>query len=279
MKFDRRLTAPLLITLILLGAHWSFGVLRGYEAIALAVVSTIATELSLRRLLTGQPPQLASAYISGISISILVRSPLLWPYALGGVISIMSKYVLRTRRRHLWNPTNFGICALLFLAPFAVAPLSVQWGNDLWPMLVIWAVGLFTIWRAKRAHITLAYVASFFLFAFVRSLLTGSSYAAEVAPITGPMYQLFALFMITDPKTTVSSIRGAVVVACLVAFVEMFLRLAEVIYAPFYALFLVGPVALLVEMWWTSGARARQSGGSAPPTAPADPGATAEPRA
>ncbi len=252
MKFDRRLTAPLLITLILVGAHWSFGILRGYQAIALAVVATIGTELSLRRFLTGQRPQLASAYISGISLSILLRSPVLWPYALGGVISIMSKYVLRTRGRHLWNPTNFGICALLFLAPFAVAPLSVQWGNDLWPMLVIWVVGLFTIWRAKRAHITLAYVASFFLFAIVRSLVTGSSYAAEVAPITGPMYQLFALFMITDPKTTVSSRWGAMVVACSVAFVEMFLRLAEVIYAPFYALFLVGPVALLLEMWWTA---------------------------
>jgi Na+-translocating ferredoxin:NAD+ oxidoreductase RnfD subunit len=258
VKFDRRLTAPLLITLILLGAHWSFGVLRGYEAILLAVAATTATELSLRRLLTGQPPQLASAYISGISISILVRSPLLWPYALGGVISIMSKYVLRTKRRHLWNPTNFGICALLFLAPFAVAPLSVQWGNDLWPMLVIWVVGLFTIWRAKRAHITLAYVASFFVFAIVRSLITGSSYAAEVAPITGPMYQLFALFMITDPKTTVSTWWGAVIVACFVAFVEMFLRLAEVIYAPFYALFLVGPVALLIEMWWTGRKQAVQ---------------------
>ena len=270
MKFDRRLTAPLLITLILLGAHWSFGVLRGYEAILLAVAATIGTELSLRRLLTGQSPQLASAYISGISISILVRSPLLWPYALGGVISIMSKYVLRTKRRHLWNPTNFGICALLFLAPFAVAPLSVQWGNDLWPMLVIWLVGLFTIWKAKRAHITLAYVASFFVFAVVRSLITGSSYAAEVAPITGPMYQLFALFMITDPKTTVSSKWGAVVVACFVAFVEMFLRLAEVIYAPFYALFLVGPVALLVESWLTSRRQPVQPAAQGAPAGPSN---------
>jgi Na+-translocating ferredoxin:NAD+ oxidoreductase RnfD subunit len=257
VTFDRRLAAPLLITLILIGAHWSFGMLRGYEAIALAIVSTVVTEFALRRVLTGQPPQLASAYISGISITILVRSPLLWPYALGGVISVMSKYVLRTRRGHLWNPSNFGICTLLFLAPYAVAPLSVQWGNNLWPMLVIWAVGLFTIWQAKRAHITIAYVLSFFLFALVRSLISGSSYAAEVAPITGPMYQLFALFMITDPKTTVSSTWGAVAVAILVALVEMLFRLAEVIYAPFYALFLVGPSALLAEIWWTSVAKRR----------------------
>jgi Na+-translocating ferredoxin:NAD+ oxidoreductase RnfD subunit len=262
MKLGRGsgLTGPLLITVILLGAHWSFGVLRSYEAIALAVLCTTVTELSLRRLLTGQSPRFASAYVSGISISILVRSPMLWPYALGAVISIMSKYVLRLDGRHLWNPTNFGICALLFLAPFAVAPLSVQWGNDLWPMLVIWVLGLFTIWQAKRAHITIAYVASVFVFAFVRSLVSGTAYAAEVAPITGPMYQLFALFMITDPKTTVSSPWGAVAVACLVAFVEMWLRLAEIIYAPFYALFLVGPPALLVEMWWKKRTGAMEPG-------------------
>jgi Na+-translocating ferredoxin:NAD+ oxidoreductase RnfD subunit len=139
-------------------------------------------------------------------------------------------------------------------------------------MLVIWAVGLFTVWRARRAHITIAYVLSFFLFALVRSLITGSAYAAEIAPITGPMYQLFALFMVTDPKTTVASARGAVAVAVLVAFAEMLFRLGEIIYAPFYALFVVGPAALLVDAWWASRVR-----GTAP-VPPPDPGAAVEPR-
>jgi hypothetical protein len=52
---------------------------------------------------------------------------------------------------------------------------------------------------------------------------------------------------VTDPKTTVRSKRGQCVVVVFVALVEMVLRLAEVIYAPFYALFLVGPAALLYE--------------------------------
>ena len=250
MKYDSRLTAPIVITLILLGAHWSFGVLRGYQAIALAVGCAIATELLLSRLLLGRMRNPASAYISGISVAILVRAPALWPYALGAIISIMSKYVLRVNGRHIWNPSNFGICVLLFLAPWAVAPLSVQWGNNLWPMIVIWAVGLSAVWRARRAHITVAYVLSFVAFAFMRSVIVHDSFLAEVAPITGPMYQLLALFMVTDPKTTVASRRGAVLVVFLVALVEMVLRLAQVIYAPFYALFLVGPSALLVEAWW-----------------------------
>jgi hypothetical protein len=38
-------------------------------------------------------------------------------------------------------------------------------------------------------------------------------------------------------------------VVFLVAAVETVLRLNEVVYAPFYALFIVGPIALLIEQW------------------------------
>ncbi|MEX2282908.1 MAG: hypothetical protein WEE89_10545 [Gemmatimonadota bacterium] len=247
MKLDRKYGPPILITLILLGAHWTAGVLRSYLAIALAIGCALAADLLVGRLLLRERHPLASAYISGISVGILVRSPVLWPYAIGALLSIFSKYVLRLKGQHLWNPSNFGICVLLFTAPWAVAPLSVQWGNDLWPMLVIWAIGIFAVWRAGRAHITLAYLAAFIVLAFIRSLITGHTFLAEVAPLTGPMYQLFALFMVTDPKTTLTSRRGSIVVVCIVAVMETVLRLFEVVYAPFYALFLVGPAALALE--------------------------------
>jgi len=103
-----------------------------------------------------------------------------------------------------------------------------------------------------RLHISATYVASCLLFAVVRSFAMGTPWLATVAPITGPMYQLFIFFMVTDPKTTVRSKSGQCVVVFLVALVEAVLRLAEVVYAPFYALFLAGPAALLFEMWWVS---------------------------
>jgi hypothetical protein len=64
------------------------------------------------------------------------------------------------------------------------------------------------------------------------------------------MYQLFIFFMITDPKTTVKSKKWQCIVVAIVAIVEMVLRLDQVVYAPFYALFLVGPAALLIEYWF-----------------------------
>jgi hypothetical protein len=53
--------------------------------------------------------------------------------------------------------------------------------------------------------------------------------------------------MITDPKTTVRTKFWQCVVVATVAIVETILRLNQIIYAPFYALFLVGPAALLIE--------------------------------
>jgi len=251
-SLDNRYLPPLFITTILVVGHFAYGILESYERTALAIVCALVAELVLGRIFFGKWINLSSAYISGISVGILIRSPAFWPYALCSVISIMSKYVLRVKGRHLWNPSNFGICALLFLAPETVAALTVQWGNFIWPLLVIWILGSVIIWRAKRIHISLTYVLSFFLFAFVRSWITGDPWQSEVSAITGPMYQLFVFFMVTDPKTTVKSKKWQCIVVFIVAFAEMLLRLNHVVYAPLYALFIVGPAAMLIEIWLES---------------------------
>ena len=252
LSFSNRYLPPLFITTILVVGHFAYGILESYERTALAIVAALVTELVLGRIFFGKWLNLASAYISGISVGILIRSPAFWPYALCSVISIMSKYVLRVKGRHLWNPSNFGICVLLFLAPETVAALTIQWGNFIWPLLVIWILGSVIIWRAKRIHISVTYVLSFLAFAFLRSWITGDPWRSEISPITGPMYQLFVFFMITDPKTTVKSVKWQCIVVFLVAFVEMLLRLNHVVYAPLYALFLVGPTAMLIEIFLES---------------------------
>jgi Na+-transporting NADH:ubiquinone oxidoreductase subunit NqrB len=225
--------------------------LESWSRTLLAIGSTIGCELLLARLLLQKWPHLASAYISGISVGILVRSPFFWPYSLCAALSIGSKYVLRWRQRHLWNPSNFGVSSMLFVYPSAVASLSVQWGNSIWPMLVVWCLGTIIIYRLRRLHICLAYVVSFVLLSALRSVLTHSPLLGNLAPLTGPMYQLFVFFMITDPRTTVSSRRGQCAVAVAVGLVESLLRLLRVIHAPYYALFLVGPVALIVDTLWS----------------------------
>ena len=172
-SLDNRFVPPVFITTILLVGHLSFGILESYQRTLLAIAVSILAELILGRIFFHQWPHLASAYITGISVGILVRSPAYWPYALCSLLAITSKYVLRVKGRHIWNPSNFGICAMLFLASDSVATLSIQWGNNLWAMLVIWLLGSAIIWRLRRFHICAVYVLSFCALSFVRSWITG----------------------------------------------------------------------------------------------------------
>lgn len=261
-RFDSRYAAPILITTILLIGQLKYSILESYPQTLLAIGCSILTEVILGYLVVGKCPHLASAYVSGISVGILIRSPLFWPFAVCAILSIASKYVLRANGRHLWNPSNFGISAVLVLAPAVVSSLSQQWGNELAPLLVIWCLGAFIVWRLKRLHICLAYLVSFAAFAALRSAFhpAGQDFAnafqTEIAPITGPVYQLFTFFMITDPKSTVRGFRAQCLVAFLIAAAECVLRVFHNIHAPYFALFLVGPLANVVEVWRTRRAEA-----------------------
>lgn len=250
---ENRYLSPLFITLILLVGNLSFGLLESFSRTLLAIGTALVLEILLGRWFWGKIPNLASGYITGISVGILLRSPEFWPYALCSGIAITSKYAIRVRGRHIWNPSNFAICAMLLVAPEFVAALSIQWGNTIWPMVVVWVLGAFIVYRVQRFHITATYVASFVALALLRRLITGHPFLAEVAPITGAMYQLFIFFMITDPKTTVTPKWAQCLVAGLVAVAELILRLAHVVNAPFFALTIVGPAAMLVEIWHRSG--------------------------
>jgi hypothetical protein len=268
---DPRFHAPLLATTILvLGdaaynilethpappwlASLTGGVVTEYSPAVLAVVTTILAELVLGRFFWGKWPHLASAYISGISVGILIKSSLLWPFVACGLISIISKYVLRIGNRHLWNPSNFGVTMMLLLAPQYVATLTVQAGNNGWSVAAVWLMGGLIMYRLGRFHIPLAFVLTFVPLAFLRASITEHPWQAEIAPITSPMFQLYMFFMITDPKTTTKYRWSQILVAMLVAIVETALRLAfKDIHSLYHALFIVGPTTNLLEIFLLRG--------------------------
>ena len=226
-RIDPRYLIAGLITLVLLVAQLRYHMFGGYTRLVIALGVCMATEAALSWFDRGRVVNLQSAYISGISLTLLTKPQgnALWPFVIGGFLAISSKYVLRYREQHLWNPTNFAISALLLAAPSKVAVLSHQFGNDLVTNLVIWVFGLIIAKRVGVLHITLTYLASFLVLNGLRALALGQPLFPELAPVTGPMYQLFVFFMITDPRTVVKGRRRQMVVAALIALVETLFRL------------------------------------------------------
>lgn len=246
----------LLITVILVVGEWQYGAIGGFEKVALTLGTCVGVELLLSWFVLGRFPVLQSAYISGVSLTILLRPQggLIWPFLVGAALSIGSKYALRWRNRHLWNPSNFGIACLVLLAPSQVAILSHEMGNDLRVNAVIWVLGLLIASRARILHVTVTYAIAFTLLGVLRSSLSGAPLSSELAPITGPMYQLLLFFMLTDPRTSVRTRRGRIAVTAAVAVVEALIRIGNDFDVPGAALFapappilalaIVGPLAL-----------------------------------
>jgi Na+-translocating ferredoxin:NAD+ oxidoreductase RnfD subunit len=259
-KIDPRYLIAFLITLVLVAAQLRYHMLGSYDRLLVALVVCTGTEALFSWFERGKVVNLLSAYISGISLTLLLKPQggALWPFALGGFVAISSKYVLRYRDNHLWNPTNFAVAALLLLAPDRVSVLSHQFGNDLTTNLVIWIFGLVIAARVGVLHITLTYVASFLVLNTLRATVLGQPLLPEIAPITGPMYQLFIFFMITDPRTVVRGKQRQVVVAVLIAVMETLIRFASDKAWPlptafnvapaFFALATVGPVAKWLDL-------------------------------
>ena len=259
-RIDPRYLIAGLITLVLLVAQLRYHMFGGYTRLALALGVCMATEALFSWFDRGRIVNLQSAYISGISLTLLTKPQggALWPFVIGGFLAISSKYVLRYRDQHLWNPTNFAISALLLAAPSKVAVLSHQFGNDLVTNLVIWTFGLIIAKRVGVLHITLTYVASFLVLNGLRALALGQPLFPELAPITGPMYQLFVFFMITDPRTVVKGRQRQMVVAALIALAETTFRLMADRGVPMpiafsadpalLALAIVGPLAKWLDM-------------------------------
>ncbi len=276
-----------LITVILVVGEARYGALGGFEKLALTLGTCVLVEAGLGYFLLGRVPPLQSAYISGVSLSLLLRPTggLAWPFVVGAALAIGSKYVLRYRGRHLWNPSNLGIALLLLLAPNRVAILSHELGNDLVVNAVIWGLGLLIAARARVLHVSATYALAFVTLAAGRAWLLGAPLLAELAPITGPMYQLLVFFMLTDPRTTVRSRRGRILTVLVVALVEAGIRLGNDLEVaalaplapapPILALFVVGPIALYVDLLLAARASAAAPSREVAPAPRAEPAADA----
>ena len=195
-SLDNRFVPPIFITLILLAGQVSYGILESYQKTLLAIATAIITELVLGRFFYGKWPHIRQR--------LYYRHQRRHPVAFACVLAVRRmrcnrhyiKICIAVQGRHLWNPSNFGICVVLFLLPASVAMLSIQWGNNLWSMVVIWLLGIgHHLAPAPLPH--LRYLCISFLGcwpSYAAHGLFDEPVLAEISPVTSPEYQLHLLY-------------------------------------------------------------------------------------
>jgi Na+-transporting NADH:ubiquinone oxidoreductase subunit NqrB len=158
-----------------------------------------------------------SALISGLSLCLLLRTNSATLALAAAVVTIASKFVLRFDGKHLFNPTNFGIVAMMLLTGEVwVSP--GQWGNVAFFAFLMACVGGLVVNRAARSDVTFAFIAFYMALVFGRSIWLSEPMNIPVHRLESGALLLFTFFMISDPKTTPNSRAGRILFAWLVAF-------------------------------------------------------------
>ena len=182
---------------------------------ALIVGTAIATQKVASRL-AGIAFDPKSAAISGLSLSLLLRSESLALLLAAAAIAVGSKFVVRVRGKHVFNPTNFAIVALLIITNRVwVSP--GQWGSVAFFGFLIACIGGLVVNREARSDVTFAFIAAWSALVIGRSLWLGEPLTIPFHRLENGALLLFTCFMISDPKTTPDSRAGRVLFAAAVA--------------------------------------------------------------
>jgi len=157
-----------------------------------------------------------SALISGLSLCLLLRTNSELLLMVTAMVTIASKFVLKWRGKHIFNPTNFGIVVMLALSDeIWVSP--AQWGSKLYFGFLMACLGGMVVHRAMRSDVSYAFIASDAAILFGRALWLGDPWTIPMKQLQSGALLLFTFFMISDPKTTPDSRAGRMLFAILVA--------------------------------------------------------------
>ena len=226
--------AAVIVTLQVLG-QTAFGFNLSIAQILVSLVVAAVLEIAIA--FRGQRVLMwpASALLTGNGVAFVLRVPGTehgdwwsmngwWIFAATSAVALLSKYLIRIRGQHIFNPSNFGlVLCFLLLGSQRADPLALWWGPlspALVLALVLIVVGGFLILR--RLHLVGIAVGFWLAFAAGIGVLALSGHemtaAWHVGPIAGaefwwllvssPEILVFLFFMITDPKTIPASRNG-----------------------------------------------------------------------
>lgn len=237
--------AAVIISIHVLG-QTALGFRVSVPQILSAILTSAAIEVVLTFRRSGQLVWPASAMLTGSGVALIFRvlgtersEHWSWEgwylFSIVAAFSLLTKYVIRYRGSHVFNPSNVGlVVAFLVFGSTRVEPLDFWWAPlNIW-MLAAYAIILVGgLLITSRLHL-LAMAATFWIGLVIGlALLAATGHCITAAwalepvcgsyfwrvVVTSPEILVFLFFMITDPKTIPSGRLARIVFAFCLAVV------------------------------------------------------------
>ncbi|MBW4553377.1 MAG: RnfABCDGE type electron transport complex subunit D [Aphanocapsa sp. GSE-SYN-MK-11-07L] len=253
-RFDQILFLLLFLGVGIATRDWTLRLGMIGAAIATCLITQAIAEWAICSRSTDSPlnwtdlkAKLPSALITSLGLSLLLRADHYSTICLASVLAISSKFLLRVQDKHVFNPGNFGIIGALLLTPDAwVSP--GQWGAGGWYVLLFAGTGGLVLQKVGRWDTTAAFLGSYAGLEAGRNLWLGWTWDVWAHRLMSGSLLLFALFMITDPRTIPNARMARLIWAAAIALLTFVLR--NIYFLPtalIWALFALAPFSFVLD--------------------------------
>jgi len=210
-----------LSTLLLYGVIWLHFDISVIQ-IAVTLATALLTQYAGTRFYNLPAFDPKSPLISALSLCLLLRTDHLAVAALASFVAIGSKFVIRWKDKHVFNPTNLALVVMIGSGLGWISP--GQWGQVAWFGFLVACFGSLVVTRAARADVTLSFLSFYVGLLFARAVWLGDPLTIPLHQIESGALLIFAFFMISDPKTTPDSRAGRIVYALIVTLAALYVQ-------------------------------------------------------
>jgi enediyne biosynthesis protein E5 len=191
---------------------------------------------------------LPSVLISSFGLSLLLKTNAIEVAMLAAFISIASKFLIKIKGKHIFNPSALGIVAAIVLTNKAWFSPG-QWGSGTILLFGIGCLGCIIVTKVQKLDTSLAFLGTFASLLFIRQIIyLGWPLDFFVQSISTGSLLLFSFFMITDPKTIPNNKWARIIWCVLVASVAFYLATFKFINgSPIYVLVMAQPLVPLMD--------------------------------
>ena len=195
---------------------------------------------------------LRSATITSLGLCLLLRSNSYQTMIIASFLAICSKFLFSYHHKHFFNPANFGIISALILTDDAwISP--GQWGTDWWYLVLFIGLGGVVLKQVGRWDTSIAFLFAYGSLEALRNAWLGWSWDVWQHQFMSGSLLLFALFMLTDPRSIPNSQKGRLVWSSAIALATFILQ--HYFYlstAIFWSLFIISPLTVLFDTIWSA---------------------------
>ncbi len=143
-----------------------------------------------------------SALISSFGLALFLKTNRWEITIFAAALAIVSKYIIRYKGKHLFNPSALGIVvSVLFTNEAWINP--GQWGSGVILLFGILTLGIIVVTKVQKLDVSLAFLLTFASLLFIRQVIY-LQWPVDffIQAISTGAVLVFSFFMISDPKTT-----------------------------------------------------------------------------